>query len=344
MGRIDNELRRAWQRQRSAPFRTVRPQTPPARSPQDSLELSRRSTRALRGLCQDGVSRPRLQLQSPRGTRHAGDVCEVLPKSASERHPTQLTTTALKATYNSFVSGVTGLGRLVATLPLSTAHDPHAFDEQKRKIHSFFNAVDGQVRVSYNQDEKEIAPTLEKAADIAMLSMGAAGAVRRIGRLWKLGKRPMSVPANPPKPAPGIASRVATTETSASTAVKQLRFPADRHFIRRVKQNTVAKRLNSVVEPGVDVAADVRAINNNIAERLPGGRYLVNGREYGAHNGTLYPVSGAGVHKLSRPAFKALGVLNKFGDTPTAHRILHNMRTSAADRAAALTAHKAGLQ
>jgi len=44
--------------------------------------------------------------------------------------------------------------------------------------------------------------------------------------------------------------------------------PAARHNIRNVKQGTYAQELNSVIEPGVDVAADVAAINNGLAKRV----------------------------------------------------------------------------
>jgi hypothetical protein len=46
---------------------------------------------------------------------------------------------------------------------------------------------------------------------------------------------------------------------------------------------------------------------------------------YGVHDGTLYPISGPGFHPLDRPAFQALGVYNKFGNTEQAAKILDNM-------------------
>jgi hypothetical protein len=52
----------------------------------------------------------------------------------------------------------------------------------------------------------------------------------------------------------------------------------------------------------------------------------VNGRTYGVHDGTLYPISGTGFHQLNRGAFQALGVLNKFGDTSQARVILARMK------------------
>ncbi|WP_146209657.1 hypothetical protein [Vitiosangium sp. GDMCC 1.1324] len=65
--------------------------------------------------------------------------------------------------------------------------------------------------------------------------------------------------------------------------------------------------------------------------------YTVNGRTYGAHpNGTLYPMQGDGIHVLRRGAFKALGVYNRFGDTPRAAQILDSMGIGMNERAQAL--------
>jgi hypothetical protein len=44
------------------------------------------------------------------------------------------------------------------------------------------------------------------------------------------------------------------------------------------------------------------------------------------HDGTLYPISGPGFHQMNRGAFQALGVFNKFGNTPEAHAILARMK------------------
>jgi hypothetical protein len=93
-----------------------------------------------------------------------------------------------------------------------------------------------------------------------------------------------------------------------------LRRPARRHWGATVTQKTVAKNLNTVIEPGVDVAGDVAAIRAGRATRVD-GQYVVNGRTYGVHDGALYPVSGPGFHQLNRGSFQALGMLNKVGDT-----------------------------
>jgi hypothetical protein len=126
-----------------------------------------------------------------------------------------------------------------------------------------------------------------------------------------------------------------TPQATGSAPSVPLRRPAPRHSAARVNQRTVAKELNTVIEPGVDVAGDVAAINAGQATRV-GGNYVIHGRTYGVHDGTLYPISGPGFHQLSRGAFKALGVLNELGNTERAAEILGRMGVSAADRAAAL--------
>jgi hypothetical protein len=104
-----------------------------------------------------------------------------------------------------------------------------------------------------------------------------------------------------------------------------------------VTQKTVAKNKNTVIEPGVDVAGDVAAIRSGLATRS-GDTFSINGRVYGSHDGTLFPISGQGFHQLDRGAFKALGVFNKFGNSSRAGQILDNMGISSGARDAALKA------
>ena len=146
---------------------------------------------------------------------------------------------------------------------------------------------------------------------------------------------------------PGARLRPGNSGVQAPAATKGvdlgLRGPASRHKLTGVSQKTVAKNVNTVVEPSVDLAGDVAAINRGAAVRV-GDTFEINGRVYGSHDGTLFPIPGEGFHQLNRGAFKALGVLNKFGDTPLAHKILgqmHNVRP--ADVEAAMTAWRAGL-
>lgn len=123
--------------------------------------------------------------------------------------------------------------------------------------------------------------------------------------------------------------------------------PSARHDLSRVGQGSVAKNRNTVVEPGVDVRADVDAINRGKAD--PGRSatgdptYTVNGRTYGVHDdGRLYPIEGPGLQQLSRQEFKALGVYNKFGDSPRANQILDAMGADESVRARALEVWKKG--
>jgi len=125
-----------------------------------------------------------------------------------------------------------------------------------------------------------------------------------------------------------------TTDTT-DTNTKNFNNPNSRHFYSSVNQNTVAKDMNSVVLPGVDMNADVSAINSGEVESV-NGTYTVNGRTYGVHNGTLYPMSGNGVHPLDRGAFKALGVFRTFGMSEQTEFILGRMGITDLARGAAL--------
>lgn len=100
---------------------------------------------------------------------------------------------------------------------------------------------------------------------------------------------------------------------------------AKRHKSQSVRYtSSAAKEKNSVVEPGL-IAEDMKAIEAGLA-LFKGDRLTVNGRTYGVEsNGTLFPIEGPGVHTLSRSEFKALGVLNEFGDgTERATKIFVN--------------------
>ena len=113
----------------------------------------------------------------------------------------------------------------------------------------------------------------------------------------------------------------------ASKNVFNFKRPVSRHTLTSVNQKTVAKNLNTVIEPGVDVAADVAAINKGLAQKIK-DKFMINGRTYGMHDGRLFPISGNGFHQLDRASFKALGVLNKFGNTTKANQIFNKMGLS----------------
>jgi hypothetical protein len=87
--------------------------------------------------------------------------------------------------------------------------------------------------------------------------------------------------------------------------------------------------------------ADVDAINRGEAVR-DGNRFTVNGRVYVSKgDGGSFPVSGSGVHRLPRGAFKALGVYNELGITDAAERQLDLERIHIEERAAAARAWRA---
>ncbi len=145
-----------------------------------------------------------------------------------------------------------------------------------------------------------------------------------------------------PKKASQESSNSQLTESSSGDrALASLNAPATRHYADKVTQSSVGKEVNTVVDrSSVDLSADVAIIRSGQAQRL-GDTFVVNGRTYGMHNGTLYPMSGPGLYTLDRGSYKALGVLNKFGDTPKAYMILRNMGVSAETKATALEVFKA---
>ena len=98
-----------------------------------------------------------------------------------------------------------------------------------------------------------------------------------------------------------------------------------RHLATNINQKTLAKETNTVALPSVNFDADAAVINSGNASKV-GDQYYTNGRWYGQHDGTLYPISGRGLYKLDRGAFKALGILNQFGDTEKSATIFKNMK------------------
>ena len=105
---------------------------------------------------------------------------------------------------------------------------------------------------------------------------------------------------------------------------KELRSPnRNRHQWSKVGKNTRVKGKTSLVDDTVNLAEDAKLINQGHAQKISGPNgpewRLPNGRKYGVHDGTLYPIKGPGIYgPMSRGTFKALTFLKKQGDSPGA--------------------------
>ena len=96
----------------------------------------------------------------------------------------------------------------------------------------------------------------------------------------------------------------------------------NRHILTRVRRSTRRKNRNAVVDPTVDLQADIDVINSGRATRS-GNLWDVSGRTYHVDaTGHAWPVSGAGVYSLDRGAFLALGIYNELGLTEMAESLL----------------------
>ncbi|MDP8921524.1 MAG: hypothetical protein M3O34_01450 [Chloroflexota bacterium] len=89
------------------------------------------------------------------------------------------------------------------------------------------------------------------------------------------------------------------------------RGPDRRHYAERLTRRSQRHMAeNTVIMPWVDVAADLGAIRAGLARR-DGNRFVVNRRTYVLKpGGRLYPVEGAGLHRLSRGPYRALALYN----------------------------------
>ncbi len=128
-----------------------------------------------------------------------------------------------------------------------------------------------------------------------------------------------------------------STAPAKVTAYANIKNPNARHYAKKVVQGSnacVPKVDNTVIEPWVDVNADIQAIKSGQIQPV-NGQFTVNGRIYAIHNGAFHPVSGQGLHYLDRGGYQALSVYNKFGLTSQAEGILDNMKVTVAARSAA---------
>jgi|LakMenEpi03Aug12_release.lakeMendotaPanAssembly.Ray.scaffolds.fasta_scaffold35622_2 hypothetical protein len=121
----------------------------------------------------------------------------------------------------------------------------------------------------------------------------------------------------------------------------EVKPPSNRHYIHKVRQNSLAKTRNTVIEPSIPIKQDITDINTGkaIYQKDENGIdiYAINGRIYGVKpDGRSYPIEGQGFYQLNRSSYKALGVYNQFGQTICAENILDKMGTDSIDRQTAL--------
>lgn len=123
-----------------------------------------------------------------------------------------------------------------------------------------------------------------------------------------------------------------TQNTNVPDFVKNLKTINARHYADKVTQSSVAKDKNTIVNRKiVNVASDVQAIREGKA-RFLNNEFHINGRVYGHHDGTLFPVSGSGFYSLNRIEYKTLGVYNQLGNNDKANQILNNMKVDNATK------------
>lgn len=98
-----------------------------------------------------------------------------------------------------------------------------------------------------------------------------------------------------------------------------------RHDLNRVTPKTHAQKTNSVVQPDVDMDADIEAIRRGEAKWNPDEHeYEVNGRTYKVENTgsdalRTYPTGGLGVHNLDQLEYRLLqSMIKNGGDTEAA--------------------------
>lgn len=90
------------------------------------------------------------------------------------------------------------------------------------------------------------------------------------------------------------------------------------------------KDQNSLLEPWVDIQADMEAINAGLGSYDPGTQLVhVNARTYGIHeSGKAYPVSGEGIIKVNRGTYKALLIMRRYNGVNDRSRFEINLNDS----------------
>ncbi|MFN8637583.1 MAG: hypothetical protein U0893_27335 [Chloroflexota bacterium] len=121
-----------------------------------------------------------------------------------------------------------------------------------------------------------------------------------------------------------------------------MRPPSARHRAERIDRNTHPHGdVNTVAMPWVDFNEDVQAIREGRAFR-DGNRFVVNGREYVLEgNGRLFPTTGAGLYRIGRGAYRALGRYNEGGLVAAVEAQLDEMHIREDERRVARTLWRA---
>ncbi|VAW59107.1 hypothetical protein MNBD_GAMMA11-2930 [hydrothermal vent metagenome] len=81
--------------------------------------------------------------------------------------------------------------------------------------------------------------------------------------------------------------------------------------LAKQKEVTLQKNNNTIIEPGLDVSADINSLNTGNFKRK-GEDYIVGKRVYGMHpdTGTVFPKSGPGFTNVDRSQHQLLKQLN----------------------------------
>lgn len=103
-----------------------------------------------------------------------------------------------------------------------------------------------------------------------------------------------------------------------------------RHDLNRITPKTHAQKKNSVVDPDVDMEADIDAIQRGEATWRPeSNEYEINGRTYKVENTgsdglRTYPTGGEGVHNLDQLGYRLLqSMIKNDGDVEAAWQQNH---------------------
>jgi hypothetical protein len=117
-------------------------------------------------------------------------------------------------------------------------------------------------------------------------------------------------------------------------------WPHARHGLLTFTASSWIRERNSLLEPWVDVWADLEAINAGEGIYDPSTRRIwIHGRLYGMHeHGTTFPIEGEGIISVDRPTYKALMILRRYNgvNDRSEREITSDLSINEADRAEAV--------